>query len=182
MASSYKKTGVNQSEWSTPVMCLWSIQKRLLRSHGGDHASTVLSRLRFYLSELDQVGNHSFHDFPSFFDVGHFTAAEDNGNLHFIFVLEEASSLSNLRIDIVLTGFWSKTNFFGLRLMSVSAVVFLFVFLVLIFAEVHDSTNRRLFVWSHFDEVQSSIACSVKSFVRADDSQLSSVGTDDTDR
>ena len=74
---------------------------RLLRRHRSGHSATVLRWVGFDLSELDEVSDHSFHHFATFFDVSHFAATEEDRDLDLIFVLKKALGLTDLGIDIV---------------------------------------------------------------------------------
>jgi hypothetical protein len=55
----------------------------------------------------------------------------------------------------------------------------LFILLVLVLAEVHDSTNRWSLVRSYFHQIQSSFSSSTESVFDGDDSILSSIGAND---
>ena len=153
---------------------------RLLRSNGGDHPFALLQRRLFQLGELSQFLQDAFHNTSAFVDVSHFTTAENNGNLNFVFVLEETDRLSNFRSDIVFAGLWPKSNFFGFGL--VGALPRLLAFFVLVLAEVHNSADGWLFVGRNLNEIQTSVASAIESLIGRNDAVLSAIGTDYTDR
>jgi hypothetical protein len=80
----------------------------------------------------------------------------------------------------MFTGFRTKPNFFCFGLMR--PLSGLFAFLILILAEVHNSAYGRLLIGCNLDQIQAGIARSIEGFVGGDDSVLSSIGTDDSDR
>jgi hypothetical protein len=155
---------------------------RLLRGHGSDHSLSVLLGRCFDFPHLGQLGDHRLHDLGSFFNVGQLTATEEDGDLHFVFVLQEALRLFDFEVDVVLASLRAKADFLRFGLVSVVAAVFLLVLFVLELAEVHDSAHGWLFVRSHFHQVQAHVSCAVECFVGRDDPKLRSIGTDDANR
>jgi hypothetical protein len=85
--------------------------------------------------------------------MGEFATPEHDRHDHLILVLQEAFCLIDLEIDVVFARLRTESNLFDFRLMDVRAVEFLLL-LVLELAEVHDPADRRLFVWSHLDEIK----------------------------
>ena len=56
----------------------------------------MLLRLGFDLAMFAEHFDDVLHDLASFFDVGHFAAAEENTDLDLVFVLEKLFGLANL--------------------------------------------------------------------------------------
>jgi len=150
--------------------------KRLFWAENRQHAFALLLRLLLKLPVLGKCFENIFHDASTFVDMCHFATVKDHHHLDFIFMLQETDRLSDFRIDIVLAGFRSKTNFFSLGLVALTAS--LLTLLVLILAEIPDSTNRRIFIWSDFYKIKTGISSSIKSFVCRDDSKLSPILSD----
>ena len=106
----------------------------------------------FELAELHEFLDDTLHHLATLFDVGHFSPAEENGDLHLVFMLKKVLGLLDFEFDVMLTRFGTQSNFLGLRhVTAVTVPLFLFV---LVFAEVHDSANRRALIWRHFNQVQ----------------------------
>ena len=158
----------------------WIEVGELFRCNRGDHSLALLQRRLFQFGELSKLLQDVFHNASSLIDVSHFTAAENHGNLDFIFVLEEADCLSDFGADIVLAGFGAESNFFGFGL--VGTLPGLFAFFVFVLAEVHDAANGWLFVGCNLDQIQTGITSAVERLVGGDDSVLSAIGTDYADR
>lgn len=153
---------------------------RLLWRDGGDHPFALLQRRLLQFGKLSQFLQDVFHNPPAFVDVSHFTTAENNGNLYFVFVFEETDRLTNFGSDIVLAGLWPKSNFFCFGL--VGALPRLLTFFVLVLAEIHDSADGRLFVGRNLNEIQTSVASAIESLVGRNNTVLSAIGTDYTNR
>ncbi len=100
--------------------------------------------------------------------MGILTTSEQDGNLNFVIVREKANGFFDFEADIVFAGFGSNANFFEPRLMRlVFRLTFLFV--VIEFAEIHDSANRRLRIASHFNQIEASFLCLVERFLSWND-------------
>jgi len=153
------------------------VVRRLLGSQRSDDLLALLKRWLLELGELRQIVNHMFHHTTAFVDVGHFTTSEHHSDHNLVFVLQEANRLAHFRFNIVIASLGPQTDFFGLRLVSLLSG--LFIFLVLVLAEVHDSAHRWSFVRSDFHQIQPSFSSSIESVFDSDDSILSSIGAND---
>ena len=130
----------------------------------------MLRRGGLNLAVFHQFVDYLVHDTATFFDVRHFPAAKDHSNLDFVLVLKELHGPFDFEFNVVLACFWSKANLFRLHLVStVPGPLFL---LVLVFAEIHDATNRRLFGWRHLDQIKSRLACFLQCLAGGNDPQL----------
>jgi hypothetical protein len=85
--------------------------------------------------------------------------------------------LANLGFDVMLTRFGAQADFFGFGLVSLLAG--LLALFVLVFAEVHDSAYRRLFIRRDFDQIQACISSTIECFVGGNNAVLRSVRTND---
>src|SRR6187397_3104236 len=119
----------------------------LLWTHRADHAFSHLLRSLLYFSKCRELSNNRFHVLAAFFDVGQFSAAEHQRDLHLVFLLQEPNRLLHLEIDVVLTCLWAQANFFDLGVMRM-LVRFLLLF-VFVLAVVHDPAYGRAFVRRH---------------------------------
>ncbi len=144
--------------------------RQLLWRDHADHSSPVLLWLGFNLANGAERFDDHLHHLLAFLDVGHLATTEQHADLDFVFVLEEFLGLTNLGTNVLFASLGAKTNFFrlGVRL---PGVLFL-VLVVLVFAVIHDSANRRTLVRGNFDEIQSGVASTLKGVVGGDDPQL----------
>lgn len=108
-----------------------------------------------------QHRNDVVHDFTALFDVSHFPTTEHDGDLNFIFVFQKADRLFDFEIDIVLSGFGTDTDFFGLGLVRLVFVGFLALF-VFVLSKVHNTADRWAFIGCDFNEIQSLVASLIK--------------------
>lgn len=149
----------------------------LLRSDSSDHPFALLQRGLFQLGVFCKLLQNVFHHATPFIHVSHFASTEDDGDLNFVFVLQKTNCLADLGFDVMLTRFGSQPNFFGFGLMSLLAG--LLALFVLVFTEVHDSANGRLFIRRDFDQIQARITCAIECFVGGNNAILRSVRTND---
>ena len=148
----------------------------LRRDHANDASAMLLWRC-FHFANFAQRLDHHLHDLAAFFDVGHFTTAEQHADLHFVLVLEKFLSLPDLGADVFLTRFGPQPNFLGLGV-SLTRVLFL-VLVVLVFAVIHDAANRRPLIGRYFDKIQARVASPFESFLGRNDSELLAFLADD---
>lgn len=93
------------------------------------------------------------HHFAAFIDMCILAAPKQNRNLDLVIVIKKPDRFLDFEADIVLTGFRSNTDF--LKLGLVRLVFGLTLFLVVVeFAKIHDSANRRLGVARDFNQVK----------------------------
>ena len=141
--------------------------------------SVLLGGRGFDLSVFQQFLDDAVHDLPSLFNVGHFTASEDDGNLYLVLVLQEAFGLFDLKVDVVRTGLGTQTDFLGLGVVKSLALLLLLV--VFVFAVIHDSANGRSLVGSDFNQIETGFTCLTHRLVGGDDPQLTTVISNHTD-
>ena len=148
---------------------------------GADQSfSHLLGRSVHLSNRLELIEEIAHHTLP-LVDVGQFATAEHHRDDHLVFVLQECLGLIHLKLDVVLARLGTETDLFDPRVMDVGFVLF---FLLLIFelAEIHDSADGRLLVWSNLDEIEPRLACPGHRFVGGDDSELPTFGADHADR
>lgn len=153
------------------------VVRRLLGSQSSDNLLALLERWLLELRILRQIVEDMFHDATAFIDVGHFSASEHHRDYDLVLVLQKPDGLAYFRFDIVIASLRTQADFLGLRLVCLLSG--LFILLVLVLAEVHDSTNRWSLVRSYFHQIQSSFSSSTESVFDGDDSILSSIGAND---
>ena len=89
----------------------------------------------------------------------HFAPAEEHRDLHLIASIEELRSLTPLGFKIMSVDLGANANFleFDDSLMLAGLAFFSALF-VTIFAVIHQSTDRRNCVRSHFDEIEPAVS------------------------
>ncbi len=148
----------------------------LFWTHSADHTFAHLLWRLFDFAECGQFGHNRFHNLSTLFDVSQLAAAKHQGDLHFVLLLQEADSLLHLEIDIVLTRFWTETNFFDSGVVRVlMGLLFLFI---LVLAVVHDPADRRALVGRHLHKIEAHFPRLRNGLRGRDDSQLLPIGTD----
>ena len=130
-------------------------------------------RLQFLLQALDQL--------VAFFGVGVFAAAEDDGEYDFVFLGQELLGAIDLGHQVVVADFRANAELFVLAVVRVAFVLPLLL-LVLEFAEIHDSANRRLLLRGDFHKVEAKIFGTLKGFDGFEDAELIAFRSDDADR
>ncbi len=155
-------------------------QGPLLGSERADDAPTLLRRGHFDLANLRELIDHTFHHPAAFIDMHDFSSTKDDGNLHFVFRLEERSGELDFEIDIVLSRFGTQPDFFGLGVMDLALAVLL-ALLILEFAVVHYAADRRPLVRRHLDQIEPRFAGDTERLVGGDDAQLFSFMRDHAD-
>ncbi len=133
-------------------------------------------RSAFDFAKFRQLLDNTFHDLAALFDVRHLATAEHDRDLHFVPVSQKSNRLLDLEVDIVLTRFGTQPNFLQLGLMLLAAFLGPFAFLVLEFAKIHDSTNRRFGLRCDLDKVQPQFTGFFQSDFGSKDTKLFSVG------
>lgn len=131
-------------------------------------------------AKFQQLFDHAEHDAAAFVDMCHLATTENHRHLNLVLVFQKALCLLDLESNIVCTRFGPQSNFLGPGGVTV-LIGFLFL-VVLVFAVVHDPANRRLFIGSHFNQIEIIFFRFGQRFLCRNDSQLRTVRSDDTDR
>ena len=111
------------------------------------------------------------HDASSFIHVHNFTSTENDGDLDLVLGLQECLGLLHLEINVVLTRLGAQPDFLRLRVMDLPGMVLL-ALLVLEFAVIHYSADRRPFVRCHLDQIQARFAGNIHRIVGRNNAQL----------
>ena len=149
------------------------------RSERAEHSSRLLGWAAFNFAVLFQLRNDVLHHFAALFDMSHLATTELNGDLHLIIVFKKANRLLDFEINIVLARLGTHTDLFQFCLMLLTFGSTL-ALVVLKFTVVHNTTDRRLGLRGHFDEVESQILRFGQCVSRSDDTQLSPFVVNDT--
>lgn len=96
-----------------------------------------------------------FHSFLTDLRVAQFTAAETNGYLYLVPILEESRGMPDLGVEIANVGIQPQTNFLDFHNMLIF-LGFLFPLCLLkpIFSVIHDPAYRRDSGGSNFDQIE----------------------------
>ncbi len=154
------------------------VDDRSLRCDRANHTLAKLLWSRFKFAEFEQFLDDVFHHASAFFDVSHFSAAEDDRYLHLVLVLQESNGLFDLKPDIVFTGLGAQSNFFSLAVMASTLAMFLFAFFVFVLPVVHDAAHGRFFIGCDFNQIQPDIASSCERLFGGDDAELFTILAD----
>ena len=106
--------------------------------------------------------------------MGEFPAAEHDGDLDLVLVLEKADSLLDLEFNVVLASLWSNTDFLESRLMGLVLVGFLVPFIAEL-AVVHNTADRRFGFRGDFHKIKSGFTRLVECLACCNYSQLLSL-------
>lgn len=139
-----------------------------------------MRRRIFEFPHVRQIGDDLVHNFSPFFDMGQFTAAKDDGNLHLVFVDEKAAGLFDLEVQVVVPGLRAEADF--LEFGVVGRLVGLLLFLVLIFPKVHHPADGRALVGGDFHQVQPHVASPPQGLIDGNNSKLCSIFGNDSNR
>lgn len=134
------------------------LTQQLLGSQRANHALAELLRAGLKFTEFEQLLHDIFHHASAFLNVSHFSAAEDDGDLNFVLVLQESLRLVDFETDVVLTCFRSQANLLCLAVMAVPLAMLFLAFVVLVLAVIHDTADGWFFSGSHFNQVESHVA------------------------
>ena len=145
---------------------------------GGQHdrhtPTPFEARTFFDLTDVFQLPDNFLQHLTTAVVVRVFAAPEDDVELNFVFVRQEFASLLDLEVNVVLTDFWSKTNFLELNLMGFRRSRMLLLLLVFKLAVVHDSADGRALVGRNLNKIQTDFkGCSLGIRGRNDPQHLS---------
>jgi len=119
---------------------------------------------------------------PAAVGVGHFTAAEADGDLQLVALVKELGRRLDLRLDVVVVDLRGHPDLFpddGLLLLL--GVLLLLLFLIAVLTEIEDLGDRRLRVRGDLDEIPPFALGQGERTRGRDDAQLRTVGADEAD-
>lgn len=126
----------------------------LLRPQDTDDASSLLLGGLLYLTNVGQPAQHLFDQPSAFFFVGQFPASEHDRNLDFMFAGQEIAGMMKFDVDVIFSCARPKPDFFELHLMVGKVFVEPLFLKVFILPIIHDSADRRVFIGSHFYQIE----------------------------
>ena len=133
----------------------WAQQSVFLRRHNHDQLAPFHFRELLHRAIVFEVFLNPFQQLDAKLLMGHFSAAIPQRNLGSIACLQKFCQLAQLDLVITNVGAGSELDFLDLHLLGFrfAGLGFLLLFKK-IFAEIHDSTYRRLCVRGNFDQVE----------------------------
>ena len=118
-------------------------------------------------ADFQQLFDHAEHDAATFVDMRHLAAAENHRHLNLVLVFQEAYCLLDLESNIVRSRLGPQTDLLGPG--GVTVLIGFLLLVVFVFAVIHDSANRWLFVGSHLDQIEAIISRFGQCILRRDD-------------
>lgn len=114
--------------------------------------------------------------------VGHFPAAEEDGEFHLMAGIEKFRGLPPLRLQIVVINLWPDAHFFQLNdVLMAARLALLPALLVTELAVVHQTTDGRHGVWRNFDQIKPALTRHLQRIERGNDANLLAVLVDEPD-
>lgn len=108
------------------------------------------------------------------------SSSKMNGCLHLVAVMKYPHRVVFLELIIVLVGAWAELNFLDGNKSLLLLRLFLLLFLLILpFAEVDNSANRRLSLRRNLDEIQTLTASNLYRLLRRHYSELRALVVDD---
>ncbi len=105
--------------------------------------------------------------------MAHLTTAISKKNLYFITFLQKFNRVVDFCIKIIVIDMKMKLHFLDfLHNLVLFCIALPLVFLVLVFAEIHDAANWRLSLRVHFDQIKACVVGLLNGFLERDDPQL----------
>jgi hypothetical protein len=128
---------------------------------------------QFFLQALDQL--------VTFFGVGVFPTAEDDGEDDFVLLGQELLGAIDLGHQVMIADLGANPELFVLAVVRVAFVLPLLL-LVLEFAEIHDSANGRLLLGRDFHKIEAKFFGTLKGVDSFQDAELVAFRSNDADR
>ena len=125
---------------------------RSLGHERANHSLALIHGGRFELADFHELLHDAVHHLLALVDVGQLAATKDDRDDDLVFVFEKALGLLDLEIDVVVARLGAQADF--LRLDVMRGLMGLLLFLVLIFAEIHDSANTWPLVGRNLDQIK----------------------------
>jgi hypothetical protein len=154
----------------------------LVAGKRADHyvdAATDEFRLEIRVAVRRNLAQEFMHHLKTDVRVGHFTAAELQGDLYLHVLAEEIDGMLDLHPKVVGIDLRAQLDFFYLIgvLMLLGFLVFLGL-LVAELAEIDEPANRRIGASGDLDEIDTGRPRHVKGITQAEDAKLFAVGSD----
>src|SRR5215207_667385 len=147
-----------------------------------DHVPSVLAGRAVDLGDLDEVGGQPLQQPPPELGVGHLTAAEHDGDLHLVALLEEPLDVALLRLVVVRVDLGPHLHLFeGHQALLAPGFLGLDGLLVLELRVVHQLDHRRTGHRGHLDHVEVLLAGHPQRGLGVHHPELLAVGADHPD-
>src|SRR5690554_5436680 len=105
--------------------------------------------------------------------MSHFAAAESQGYLGFVTLIEELDKVAQLDLIVPFLRPWTKLDFLDLNdLLILPGSSLLFLLLEDVLAVIHDSANRRLCIGGDFNQVELGLLSGGHGFLNGHDTDL----------
>src|SRR5579872_703475 len=151
----------------------------LLRREDGGQDVALHARVKLDVGLRLDIAEQAREQLHSDLFVGDLASAELHDGLDFVAIAQEPQHIVLLELVIVLVGVGPKFHFFDDDVLLVLArLPGLLLHLILVFAEVHDSANRRLRSGGNLDEIEAFLTGDRQGFLRGQDAQLLAVFVD----
>lgn len=151
------------------------------RRKNHNHAAAFKLRCAFNAAELSHFRSHTLQLSSADLRMRDFTAAETDGQLHLVAVIQKLLDVAKLGLEIMLVNRRAQTDFFDIHNLLVLAGFL--VFLLQFIAElpvIHNAAYRRFGGWSDIDKIKVRVRRELHRFTERLDSQLLSVSADQT--
>lgn len=126
----------------------------LFRPHDHDHLPAFQLGKLLDGGVFFQVGFDALQQIHAQFAVRHFPAFKTHGNFGFVAIVEEFDQIA--QFDLVVTFLGARPEFdfldLDLLLLLLGGLQF-FILFKLVFAVIHDFTNRRIGIGRYFDQI-----------------------------
>jgi len=143
---------------------------------GGQYHLAVLAKLlggrvddRILTDCLDDTLNQQFTKLG----MAHLTTAISKKNLYFITFLQKFNRVIDFCVKIIVIDMKMKLHFFDfLHNLVLFCITLPLVFLVLVFAKIHDTADWRLGLCVHFDQIKPCVICLIKGLLERNNPNL----------
>jgi len=162
--------------------CFTDRSFRGLRREEHEHITSFKLCLLFDRGDLGDGFGKTSHDLFTDLGVSHFAAAETDGDLYFVSVLEEAVGVVYLGVEIIGVDVEGKSDLLGLDDLLVLPVLLLLLGLLETeLTVVHYLADGRSGLRSDLDEIKIPFGGEYESLSGRHYAELVSVGADETD-
>src|SRR6266542_4266169 len=147
-----------------------------------DHVAAVLPSRTVDLGDVHDVGGQSFEQAPTELGVGHLPAAEHDGHLDLVALLEESLDVALLRLVVVVVDLGPHLHFLeDHQALLAPGLLGLDGLLVLVLRVVHHFRDGRAGQRRNLDEVEVGAASDPQSSLSVHHPELLAVGADHPD-
>lgn len=144
--------------------------------------ATLQLRRSFHSRQVGAFVREAQHQFLAQGGMRHFTAAEPDGDLHFVARLQELARGTELKTNIMIADADTELDFFGFyHFLIFTGFFFTFGLFESEFAVVHDTAHRRNRLRGDFNKVKITGCGNRLRVARGHDAKLRTVNVDDAD-